>query len=252
MGRFFPHADLESIIRNMKVPENAGYNATFTYPSGGAIQYVKAIASAVDPARISTGEPLVSVDLRHKVARTTTRELRFERLVSSAPFVRLLEMSQLEHDASAFSWNKVLVYNLGFDKKGRRDVPWVYYPDPSVAFYRIGYYDNIFDSDRLSLYIELGFARDHVVDAEALLPRVLHDLRSVGAITDHRLVASHWVVMDPAYVHITRASMAEYRRLSRVFSANGVYSIGRYGGWSYCSIEDNIIEARALARDFSV
>ena len=26
----------------------------------------------------------------------------------------------------------------------------------------------------------------------------------------------------------------------------GVHSIGRYGGWTYCSIEDNIVEARAL------
>jgi protoporphyrinogen oxidase len=28
--------------------------------------------------------------------------------------------------------------------------------------------------------------------------------------------------------------------------AHGVHSIGRYGGWTYCSIEDNIVEARAL------
>src|SRR5262249_11827295 len=39
MGRFFPHADLTDIIRNMKVAANAGYNATFTYPEGGAIEY---------------------------------------------------------------------------------------------------------------------------------------------------------------------------------------------------------------------
>jgi hypothetical protein len=26
-----------------------------------------------------------------------------------------------------------------------------------------------------------------------------------------------------------------------------VHSIGRYGAWTYCSIEDNIVEARALA-----
>ena len=56
--------------------------------------------------------------------------------------------------------------------------------------------------------------------------------------------------MDPAYVHITRACLAEHERLSRILRANGVYSIGRYGGWTYCSIEDNIVEARALARDF--
>jgi hypothetical protein len=56
--------------------------------------------------------------------------------------------------------------------------------------------------------------------------------------------------MDPAYVHITRASMAEVARCKRILQANGVYSIGRYGGWTYCSIEDNIVEARALVADF--
>lgn len=30
----------------------------------------------------------------------------------------------------------------------------------------------------------------------------------------------------------------------------GVYSIGRYGSWTYCSIEDNIKEAQALADTF--
>jgi len=48
MGRFFPHADLTDIVRNMKVANNATYNAHFTYPEGGAIEYVKAIASAVE------------------------------------------------------------------------------------------------------------------------------------------------------------------------------------------------------------
>ena len=37
MGRFFPHANLTDIVRNMKVANNATYNATFTYPAGGAI-----------------------------------------------------------------------------------------------------------------------------------------------------------------------------------------------------------------------
>jgi hypothetical protein len=53
--------------------------------------------------------------------------------------------------------------------------------------------------------------------------------------------------MDPAYVHITRGSIAEHKRLEEQLAKAGVYSIGRYGGWTYCSIEDNIIEAKALA-----
>ena len=43
MGRFFPHADVAAVIRNMKAPDNAGYKATFTYPAGGAVQYVHAL-----------------------------------------------------------------------------------------------------------------------------------------------------------------------------------------------------------------
>ncbi len=257
MGRFFPHANLTEIIANMKTPDNASYNATFTYPEGGAIEYVKALASAVDarkPGRIVLDERLVAIDLRNRVAKTSKRELRFERLVSSAPFNVLAAMSGIKHDPSVFSWNKVLVFNLGFDKKAATGRHWVYFPNRDVSFYRIGYYDNIFDTDRASLYVELGFEKGAVLDRkeiDRLREVVLADLRKQGVITDHQLVAHHDVVMDPAYVHITQASMAEHTRVSRILRAHGVYAIGRYGGWTYCSIEDNIVEARALASDLT-
>ncbi len=253
MGRFFPHADLTDIVRNMRVPDNATYNATFTYPEGGAIEYVKALASAVPREAVALEERLVSVDLRRRVARTTKREVGFERLVSSAPFPALVKMAGLAHDAAAFTWNKVLVLNLGFDRKAAHGRHWVYFPDKATSFYRIGYYDNIFDADRLSLYVELGYPRDAVLDDAEIARmrrRVLDDLAREGVISGHELVSHHSVVMDPAYVHITRASLAEFARLSRILKAHGVYSIGRYGGWTYCSIEDNILEARALAADF--
>jgi protoporphyrinogen oxidase len=250
MGRFFPHADLTDIIRNMRTPDNATYNATFTYPRGGAIEYVNALATEVKSDRIALGETLTKVDLRTRTATTNKREIRFERLVSSVPFDKLARLCGLKYDESAFSWNKVLVFNLGFDKKGPKNVHWTYYPDRERAFYRVGFYDNIMDADRLSLYVELGFPKDAPIDVPAMQARVLEDLRAEGVITDHGLVASHSVVMDPAYVHITRKSMAEHARLSRVMNAHGVYPIGRYGGWTYCSIEDNIVEARALVADF--
>jgi len=250
MGRFFPHADLTDIVRNMRAPDNAGYNATFSYPRGGAIEYIKALASAVRPGGIALEETLLGIDLDRRVARTSKREIRFERLVSSAPFPALVRATGLAHDAAAFTWNKVLVFNLGFDQKGPRGAHWIYYPDRARSFYRVGFYDNIFDTDRMSLYVELGYARDAVVDVEGALSRVLDDLRAEGVVTNHKLVAQHAVVMDPAYVHITRASLAEHRRLTRLLNAQGVYPAGRYGGWTYCSIEDNIVEARALAAAF--
>jgi protoporphyrinogen oxidase len=246
MGRFFPHADLTDIIANMRVANNASYNATFTYPEGGAIEYVNALASGVRAGGIALGEGLVSVDLDRKVARTTAREIRFERLVSSVPFHRFADVCRLDHDPATWAYNKVLVFNFGFDKKGKTGVHWAYYPSKATSFYRIGWYDNIFDTDRMSLYVELGFPKDAAIDVPAMRARVLEDLRREGVVTDQKLVAEHSVVMDPAYVHITQRSLAEHRRLAAHLRDRGVWSLGRYGGWTYCSIEDNIVEARDL------
>jgi protoporphyrinogen oxidase len=258
MGRFFPHANLTDIVRNMKQPDNASYNATFTYPEGGAIEYVRAIASAVRPGAVALEEALASVDLNRKIARTTgprgPREIRFERMVSSVPFNRFLALfggeRALAHDPAVWAWNKVLVFNFGFDAKGQSDVHWAYYPSRDTTFYRVGWYDNIFDTDRLSLYVEVGFPKDAAIDVPAVRARVLADLKREGVTGEHRLVAEHSVVLDPAYVHVTSGSLAEHRRLAAALEERGVWSLGRYGRWTYCAIEDNIVEARELVESW--
>jgi len=250
MGRFFPHADVADIVRNMRTADNGSYNATFTYPARGAMEYVRALLREVPPDQLALGERLVGVDLKRQVAWTTKRELGFRRLISSAPLPRLLAACGLDHDAAAFTWNKVLVFNLGFDRKGRDGIHWMYFPDPDTVFYRVGWYDNILGGDRMSLYVEVGADRHAELDVDLLRARVLADLAREGIITDHQLVAEHAIVLDPAYVHITRASMAEQARVRRTLEAAGVYSVGRYGGWTYCSIEDNLVETRDLARAF--
>jgi protoporphyrinogen oxidase len=250
MGRFFPYAKLDEIIRNFKEPDNAGYNATFTYPEGGAIQYVEALLRDIRPDRVSLSERALSIDLEEKTVTTDRRTIAFDHLVSSAPFPALLRMTGLAHDPRDFSWNKVLVFNLGFDRKGPEGVHWIYVPQRELSFYRLGFYDNIFGSDRMSMYVEIGYPRDAVVgeaETRRALERVMTDLETAGIVRDHRLVSHHSVVLDPAYVHITERSRAEVARLKGILERSGVHSIGRYGSWTYCSIEDNMVEARALA-----
>jgi protoporphyrinogen oxidase len=246
MGRFFPHASIDDIVRNMKVPDNASYNSAFTYPRGGAIEYIRALLKDIPANRVRLGERLESVDLDKHVATTNQRTIGYDTLVSSAPLPRLLEACRLDHDP-VFSYNRVLVFNIGFDRKGPKGVHWSYFPDRATSFYRVGFYDNIWDDDRMSLYIEIGLDRVEPIDVGARLVRVLADLGRENIVTDHQVVAWHSVIMDPAYVHITRKSLAETSRVRDVLAARDVYSVGRYGGWTYCSIEDNIVETRALA-----
>ena len=251
MGRFFPKGDADDIIRNMKAPDNASYNSSFTYPLGGAIEYVKAFLHDLPEDIVAYEERLERIDLRTKTAHTSKGEIRFERLVTSAPLPAVLGACGLEHDAEAFSWNKVLVFNLGFDKKGPSEPHWMYFPDRQTRFYRVGWYDNIMHGDRMSLYVEVGFSKDAEVDVEAERARVLADLEAEGIIDGHQLVSSHEIVLDPAYVHVSQGALKEQARLRPALEAAGVYAVGRYGGWTYCSIEDNIVEARALADRFA-
>ena len=159
-------------------------------------------------------------------------------------------MCGLEASPEVYSYNKVLVFNLGFDAKGLKDTHWVYYPQRDLCFYRVGYYDNIFDTDRMSIYVEVGCGRDFQLqdgDTEMWRERVLTDLKRAGVITEQKLVSHHSILLDPAYVHITKESIKEVSDRKAQLAEGGVHSIGRYGSWTYCSIEDNIIEARALA-----
>ncbi len=253
MGRFFPHADIADIIANMRpkdpsVVGDGGYNATFTYPAGGAIQYIHALLADLPKDTVSCGEPVLEIDLGAREVVTPRRRVGFGKIVSSAPLPALARMAGVAHDPSVFSSNQVLVFNLGFDRKGPKDVHWMYFPDRALSFYRVGWYDNIFNTDRMSLYVEIGAPHGATFDVDALRARVLDDLVRERIVDGHQLVAHHHVVLDPAYVHITKGSLIETQRLRDGLALAGIHSVGRYGGWTYCSIEDNMIETRALAR----
>ncbi len=252
MGRFFPHAELGEIIANFRQADNASYNATFTYPRGGAIQYVRALYSAVEPSQVCTGDGVVAIDAGRRTLRTASgRVVRYERLITSAPFDRLMGMLGRPVDPAIFSSNKVHVYNLGFDAKGPEGVHWLYVPQRERCFYRVGFYDNIFNDPRMSLYVEVGARTGDAIDDGALQARVMEDLRACGIVTDQRLVSRHSVTLDPAYVHVRAAARERFAALERTLQAWGIYPVGRYGAWTYCSIEDNIAEAWELAGRFN-
>ena len=153
---------------------------------------------------------------------------------------------------AVFTWNKVLVFNLGFDRKGPSDVHWIYYPDRDGASTGSASTTTSSPSDRMSLYVEIG-----CLPTSRSPGRRRRDPRAraggPGARGHRRPTTSWWrrttSVLDPAYVHITRASLADAAaQRGRAAPLAASTRIGRYGGWTYCSIEDNIVEARALAQ----
>ena len=256
MGRFFPYADIKAIISNMKEQKNSSYNNTFLYPKRGAELIIDILKKDIDFDRVLLNTTVKEVDLEARCAVLSNGDVvEYENLINTAPFNTFLSLTTdggLREFSKKLTYNKVLVFNLGFNKKSTYDKEhWLYFPDRSFNFYRVGFYDNILGGDRLSMYIEIGYPKDAVVtkeDIDEQLNLTLENLKKAG-ITDDTFVLEDYmsILMDPAYVHIDAENDRTVRRIMEDLKGKNVYSIGRYGAWTYCSMEDCMIEAGELA-----
>ena len=252
MGRFFPFANKEDIIRNFRKTDNSSYNGSFVYPQGGAVKYVESVATHIDKGKIECSVEVTSINLQaHTVLLSNGNVLKYDRLISTLPFPVLLEKAGVNYDTSIYNWNQVLCFNLGFDRKGADTTNhWLYFPEKKYCFYRVGFYDNILGQDKMSLYVELGFHKDDKINPNEWIGRVLKDLKQAGVVSDCQILMDYQsVIMNPAYVHINKNSLEDVEKKKTLLQTYDVYSIGRYGSWTYCSIEDNIKEAKILAEN---
>ena len=251
MGRFFPHVEFSKLLEVLTGrATQPTYNDTFRYHRRGAKGFVDALASYVPSGVIHLGVECGGIDLGEQTVRAGGETLRYDRLVSSVPLPRLLRLCGITFDENVFTANKVLVFNLGFDRPSPRSDHWVYYPDPEQVFYRVGHYDNILGQDRMSLYVEIALPSGAPMKLDALFERTIADLRRCGVIVDHELVSWASVLMDPAYVHVSEASQEAAAKAIESLARRNVFVLGRYGTWAYCSIEDNILSAFNLAQDW--
>ena len=247
MGRFFPYADPKEIIMNMKKNDNSSYNQTFVYPKKGASVFIKKLLETILDSKIKYSEEVIAINIKDKIVKTNKNEYKYEYLISSIPLNKFIELARIDIDHSAFSYNQVLVFNLGFDKPSvDPDIHWIYVPDKRINFYRAGFYNNIIGSSQLSMYIEIGYPQDYDItqsEIDGQLNQTVSNLRKIGIITTHELLDMQALVMNPAYVHITAYGQEKLNNLKASLREENVYMVGRYGNWKYCSIEDCMIDS---------
>jgi len=230
-------------------PKEVGYNVTYIYPIEGLNVLAQRMASRSD---LRYGKKVIRIDVaRKEIAFADGSGTHYEALLSTLPLNKMMELTGLSVDARPDPYTSVLVLNLGAVRGPRcPDDHWLYNPDTTSGFHRVGFYSNVDRSflpasarergDRVSIYVEKGYAGGQkpsdrqVADYSDAVVRELQDWGFIGAAE----------VVDPTWIEVAYTWAwpgSRWRELAmRALEGHDIYPIGRYARWVFQGISDSI------------
>jgi len=242
-----------------KAVPSAGYNAQYIYPRDGLNLLINNISKECD---IRFNKRVVQIDLKQKkIYFSDGNSQAYGRLISTLPLNKMIKIAALKIDEKNPPYTSVLVLNAGA-LRGKKcpDDHWLYMPDSSAGFHRVGFYSNVDKSflplsnkpkDNVSIYVEkafLGGKKPSKKEVAKYVHATVHELKKIGFIKKIEVVHTSWI--DVAYTWSRSASTWREEALSLLEEQN-VYQIGRYGRWHFQGIADSIKEGLACAEKMS-
>ena len=256
VGRI-PVPRLEEVVLGALEDRSArlGPNAVFWYPAeGGMESLVRAFLPHVERLRLDAQVVRILARSR-QVVFADGREIQYDRLISSAPLPRLVEMieeapEEVRRAASGLRCNRVLAVHLGIDRASISDKHWVYYPEPQFAIQRTSFPANfasgLVPKDTSSITAEITASDDWSRDS--IIARVLSDLRLAGVLTERdQVLVAHVQEIHPAYVIYQHNHREQVKALRDFLEPNGIFPCGRFGDWEYLNMDHAILSGKRAA-----
>ncbi len=81
----------------------------------------------------------------------------------------------------------------------------------------------------MGLYFEIGL-KNNIFSIKIILNKVLYDLRKVKIFDKHILVSYNIILLNSAYVLVTKKGIKDITRNMIMLNHYNIYSIGRYDG----------------------
>jgi len=240
--------------------QGIGYNASFLYPRRGGIGALPRALARPLSGRIRTGSRAEALDLSRQVVRTVDGAvIPYRAVVSTIPLPELAGRSSglpsaPRKAAAALRWVKVLAVNLGVRRPARIPGHWVYVPERSYPFFRVGFFSSVAPAAApegcASIFAEKSFPGAARVEPRAETDAVVAGIRRMGILgAGSRVEETCPVLLDPGYVVFDRARRAAVPILLREFGRRGVFPAGRYGAWDYYGMEKSMADGIRAARD---
>ncbi|MBI2373426.1 MAG: NAD(P)-binding protein [Deltaproteobacteria bacterium] len=263
--KYVPRPSIEAVINGALglSKEALGYNARFVYPKKGGIGALSEGIHARLARKAEHGRSPLAIDLPRKTVTLDGGELVvFETLVSTIPLPELVRLCAEGHPGSVpdtvveagrrLRANSVLYFDVAIrgSPGPHQDYHWIYFPETSLPFYRVGSYSAVERSlapeGHRSYYVEIAQVGD--LDPARFVEPVVKGLRSVGILEDEEdLVFMIPNVLSPAYVLVDHAYEAARRTILEFFETQPVSTVGRYGRWQYNAMEDALREGKEAA-----
>jgi protoporphyrinogen oxidase len=256
-SRFVPLPNLEQVVAGAVGADagRMGYNINFSYPKQGGIETLtRALGARIQGGEVHLRSSVESIDLRRREVVVAGERVPYHAVVTTLPLPELLaRVSDLPDTiaahASRLRCTTLRYLNVATRSRSAADWHWIYVPEKSLPFYRVGIYSNAAASmapaGAASLYVELA---DRGPVGDTTLSDVAQGLAAIGAIgspgdirfADAREIKYAYVVFDEHYQAATTAIFS-------FLESHAIYSRGRYGAWTYNAMEDCLLAGRDVA-----
>ncbi len=258
VGRYVPKPDLEEVIDGALGLEHrgVGYNAVFRYPTRGGIRLLPDTVASRVPG-VETGAEVTGIDLKHRrVTLQDGRSLVYEHLVSTISLPALIDLLErpvpeaVTAARRALRWVGVLNVALGVEGAAPADQHWVYFADPEIPFYRIGFPSNhgrVAPEGCHTVSIEVSLAGG-ARDVDDVAVQAESAAAAAGLLDQGKIRVRMVHVIDPAYVVFDHHRRKAVDVLLRFLGEQGVIVAGRWAEWKYSAMEDAILDGMGVAQ----
>jgi protoporphyrinogen oxidase len=258
VGRYVPKPKIEDVVNGAfgLYRDPVGYNAVFRYPRRGGIRLLPDLVAEHTPG-LELGREVTGVHLGEGWVELADGErLPWRRMLSTISLPTLIDCladdlpDEVRAARAALRWVRCLNLALGVEGDAPSPEHWLYFPDPALPFYRVGFPSN---------HGQLAPPGHHTVSIEVSLDPGEGDVAELAKVTENAVAAAGLVdrsavrvrrvtVLDPAYVvfdHPRREAVAVLRRFLR---ERGVILAGRWAEWKYSAMEDAVLDGMRAAR----
>jgi protoporphyrinogen oxidase len=252
MGERVATVDLRRILRNLVFQRDDcdwGPNATFRFPlRGGTGAIWQALHKRLPPERISLGTQIMEVATQPRCLRLhDATTVNYDFLLSTIPLDCLLRMIKDRPDLSAkadsFKHSSTHIIGVGLDGPAPdrfQKKCWIYFPEPSVPFYRVTVFSNYSPYNvpqpghNWSLLCEVSESSEKPVNSATIKEDVVTGLHKVGFLEDQMRIASIWHRrLEYGYPTPFLGRDRLLESIDPSLQELGIWSRGRFGGWKY-------------------